>query len=63
MVFRDCAFSTPQLLIRGGLRHEHDPCGDPAGLDISDRLVYLDERSRLMYHARLASAVQLEHLA
>src|ERR1700733_1550512 len=54
---------TPRSLIRGGLGHEHDPCGDPAGLDVSDRLVYPGERSRLAYHARLASAVQLEHLA
>ena len=52
-----------QSLIRGGLGHKHDPCGNPAGLDVSDRLVYPDQRSRLTYDARLASAVQLEDLA
>ncbi len=54
---------TPQLLIRDGLGREHNPCRDPPSLDVGDRLVYPGERSRLAYHARLAGAVQLEHLA
>jgi hypothetical protein len=56
------AFEPPQFLVREGLGL-HDPCGDPAGLDVGDRLVYLVERSRFPDHACLAGVVQLEHLA
>ena len=45
------------------LRLEHDPRGDSAGFDVSDRLVDLVERSRLSDHAGLTGGVQLEHLA
>lgn len=57
------AFEPPQLLIRERLGLEHDPCGDPAGLDVGDGLVYFVERSRFADHACLAGGVQREHLA
>ena len=44
-------------------RIEHDPRGDSAGLDVSNRLIDLVQRACLADHARFTGGVQFEHLA